>query len=79
MPPFLGKPLTSTLLTSTLVFRSGEFPFAGFELEWSLVATSLEGFSRKTGYQKPLLKEYKGYEGHPPVLKIKVVPVKSGL
>ena len=28
------------------------------------------------GYQGPLLKEYKGYEGHPPVLKIKVVMSK---
>ena len=33
-----------TLPTSTFVFRSG-FPFRRFELEWSLVATSLEGFS----------------------------------
>ena len=50
MTPF-GKPLTSTLLTSTFVFRSGGFPSQGFELEWSLVATSLEGFS-VTGHEK---------------------------
>ena len=48
---FWGKPLTSTLLTSTFVFRSGGFPFQGFELEWSLVASSLEGFS-VTGHEK---------------------------
>ena len=66
-----GKPSTSTF-----VFRSGGFPFRGFKLEWSLVATSLEGFSvtgHEKGYQRPLVKEKKGYEGHPPVLKIKVV------
>ena len=40
----LGKTLTSTLLTSTFVFGFGGFPFGGFELELSLVATSLEGF-----------------------------------
>ena len=34
----LRKPLTSTLLTSTFDFRSGGFPFRGFELERSLVA-----------------------------------------
>ena len=40
---FFGKPLTSTLLTSASVFRSEGFPFG--EFEWSLVASSLEGFS----------------------------------
>ena len=29
--------------TSTFVFRSGGFPLGGFELEWSLVATSIPG------------------------------------
>ena len=28
----LGKPFTSTLLTSTFVFRSGGFPFRRFEV-----------------------------------------------
>ena len=49
-------------------FRSGGFPPQRFELEWSLLVTSLEGFavtSHRTGYQGPLLKEYKEYEGHP--------------
>ena len=41
----VGFYLTSTLLTSTLVLGPRGFPFAGFKLEWSLVATSLEGFS----------------------------------
>ena len=41
----------AALLTSTLVFRFGGFPFGGFELEWSLVATSLENFS-VTGHGK---------------------------
>ena len=36
----IDKPLTSTLLTSTFVFRSGGFAFGGFQLEWSLVASS---------------------------------------
>ena len=36
-----GKPLTSTLLTPTFVFRSGGFPCWGSEAKWSLVATSL--------------------------------------
>ena len=41
--------------------RSGGFPFRGFELEWSFVATSLEGLS-VTGHEKkgtggPFLKE----------------------
>ena len=49
-----------SLLTSTFVFRSGGFLFQRFELEWSLVATSLERFSvtsHEKGYQGPLLKE----------------------
>ena len=57
---WLGKPSTSTLLTSTFVFRSRGFPIGGFELEWSLVATSLGGFS-VTSHEKrvpgALLKE----------------------
>ena len=39
------------------VFRSGGLPFREFEVEWSLVATSLEGFSvtsHEKGYQGPL-------------------------
>ena len=56
--------ITSTLLTSTLFVRSGGFPLGGFELEWSLVATSLEGFllslATEKGYQGHLLKEKKG-------------------
>ena len=40
-----------------IVFRSGWFPFGGFELEWSLVATSLEGLSVKR-VPGALLKEY---------------------
>ena len=49
-PQLFGKPLTSTLLTSTFVFRSGGFPFRGFEAKRSLVATSLEGFSVTSHY-----------------------------
>ena len=58
--PLVGKPLTATLLTSTFVFRSGGLPFRGFEVKWSLVATSVEGFlslATKKGYQGPLLKD----------------------
>ena len=54
----IGKPLTSTLLASTFVFG---FPLGGFELKWSLVATSLEGFSvtsHEKGYQRPPLSIY---------------------
>ena len=78
---YLGKPLTSTLLTSTLVFRSGGFPFAGFELEWSLVATSLEGFSRKTKNRVPgdPFKGIKRVRGAPPGTKNQSGHVKSGL
>ena len=62
---FLGqlseKNKAYTLLTSTFVFRSGGFPFRGFELEWSLVATSLEGFSatshEKKGTKGPFFME----------------------
>ena len=65
----VGKPLTSTLLTSTLVFRSGGFPFRGFDLEWSLVAPSLEGVS-VTNYEKGVpgarFKEIKRVRGAPP-------------
>ena len=50
------------------------------------MATSLEGFSitghEKKGTRGPFEKEEKGYEGHPPVLKIEVVMSKvvfSGL
>ena len=47
------KPLTSTLLTSTFVFRSGGGPpLGGFKLE-SSVATSLHGFS-VTGHEQRL-------------------------
>ena len=41
----IGKPLMSTLLTSTFALRSGGFPFGEFKLKWSLVASSREGFS----------------------------------
>ena len=78
----LGKPLTSTLLTSTFVFRSGGFPFQGFELEWSLVATSLKGFS-VTGHEKGVpgapFKGINRVRGAPPGTKIQSGHVKSGL
>ena len=45
----IGKPLASTLLTSTFVLDPGVRLWG--ELEWSLVATSLEGFS-VTGCEK---------------------------
>ena len=45
----LWKPLMSTLLTSTSVLGSSSV--RGFELEWSLMAPSLEGFSL-TGHEK---------------------------
>ena len=59
----------STLLTSTFVFRSGEFPFPGFKLEWSLVATSMEGVS-VTSHEGRVpgapFKEIKRVRGAPP-------------
>ena len=85
-PPGVGKPLTSTfkkkLLTSTFVFRSGGFPFRGFELEWSLVATSLEGFSvtsNEKGYQWGPFKALKRVRGAPPGTENQSGHVKSGL
>ena len=59
---FIGKPLTSTLLKSTFVFRSGGFPFRGFELEWSLVATSLEGLSVTSHEKKGTRAPFKGIQ-----------------
>ena len=68
------------------ISRSWGFPFGGFELERSLVATSLEGFS-VTGHEK----KYQGHlfegitrvqGGNPPLQKTKVVMSKvvcSGL
>ena len=64
-----GKPLTSTLLTSTFVFRSREFPFGGFELEWSLVATSLEGVFTKNRVPGAPFKGIKRVRGPPPGTK----------
>ena len=80
----LGKPLTSTLLTSTFVFRSGGFSFWGFELAWSLVATSLEGFSVTSHENKdtvgPVLKENeKRVRGAPPGTRNQSGHVKSVL
>ena len=40
------------------------------------MAPSLEGFSAEKVYEGTLLSEQKGYEGHPPELKIKVVMSK---
>ena len=40
-----GEALNLHFANVHFVFRSGVFPFWGFELEGSLVATSLEGFS----------------------------------
>ena len=77
-----GKPLTSTLLTSTFVFMSGGFPFQGFELEWSLVATSLEGFSvtsHEEGVPRAPFKGIKRVRGAPPGTKNQSGRVKSGL
>ena len=78
----IGKPLTSTLLTSTFVFRSGGFPFRGFDLEWSLVAPSLEGFS-VTNHEKGIpgapFKGIKRVRGAPPGTKNQSGHVKSGL
>ena len=79
----LGKPLlTSTLLTSTFVFRSGGFPCRGFELEWSLVATSLEGFS-VTSHEKRVpgapFKGIKREKRGTPGTKNQSGHVKSGL
>ena len=75
----------STLLMSTFVFSSGGFPFRRFELEWSLVATSLEGFS-VISHEKRVpgtpLKGIKRVRGATPGTKIKVVMSKmvfSGL
>ena len=67
---WLGVPLTSTLLTSTFVFRYGGFPaLRGFELEWSLSgAASLEGSSVTSHEEKGTRAPFKGiktYEGHP--------------
>ena len=60
----VGKPLTSTLLTSIFVFRSGSSPFGGFKLAGSLVATSLEGFSvtsqERKGTKGPFCRSFKG-------------------
>ena len=78
----VGKPLTSTLLTSTFVFRSGEFPFRGFEVKWSLVATSLEGFSvncHEKRVPKAPLKGIERVRGAPPGTKNQSGHVKSGL
>ena len=80
-----GKPLTSTLLTSTFVFRSGGFAFGGFELERSLVVTflDLEGVSVTThetkGNKGPCQRNNKGTRGTPPRTKIERGHVKSGL
>ena len=64
-----GKPLTSTWLTSTLVFRSRGFPSRGFELEWSL-ATSLEGFSVTSHGERVPRTPFKGItKGTTPVLR----------
>ena len=68
---------------STFVFRSGRFPFSirGFELEWSLVATSLEGFSvtsrEKKGSRGRFLRMGR-VRGSPPGTKNQGGHVKSG-
>ena len=63
-------------------FRFGGFPFRGFELECSLVATSLEGFS-VTSHEKrvpgAIFKGIKRVGGAPPGTKIQSGHVKSGL
>ena len=77
-----GKPLTSTLPTSTFVFRSGGFLFRGFVLEWSLVAPSLEGFSvtsHEKGVPRAPFKGIKRVRGAPPGTKNQSGHVKSGL
>ena len=77
-----GKPLTSTLLTSTFAFRSGGFPLRGFELEWSLVATSLEGFSVTSHERRvpgALFKGIKRVRRAPPGTKNQSGHVKSDL
>ena len=77
----VGKPLTSTLLTSTFVFRSGWFSLRGFELEWSLVATFLEGFSvtsHETTVPGARFKGLKRVRGHPGTKKSKWSCQKSG-
>ena len=68
------------MLTSTFVFRSGGFPFRGFKLEWSLVATSLEGVSvtshTEKGTRGPFKRMKRVEEALPGTKKIKVVMAK---
>ena len=75
----VGKPSRSTLLTSTFVFRFGGVPLWGFELEWSLVATSLEGFSVASRKKGAPVKGMKRIRGAHPSTKNQGGHVKSGL
>ena len=79
--PFASTLLKFTLLTSTLVLRSGGFTFGGFALEWCSVA-SLERFSatshKRKGTRAPFLREQE-YEGFPPGTRNQGGHVKSGL
>ena len=73
----VGKPLTSTLLTTTFVFRC-----RGFELEWSFVATSLEGFSvtsHENIVPRVTFKGVKKVRGAPPGTENQSGHVQSGL
>ena len=77
------KPLTSTLLTSTLVLSRGGVCFGGFELERSFVATSLEGVS-VTGHEEERVavapfKEIERVRGASPGTKNQSGHVQSGL
>ena len=78
----LGKPLTSTLLTSTLFLAPGGFPVEGFELKWSFMRTSLKGFPGTSHEKRVPGAPFKGIErvrGAPPGTKNQAGHVKSGL
>ena len=79
---FVGKPLTSTLLTSTFVFRSGGVPLWGVRPRVVFRGDFLGRVFTKNSVPGAPLKGIKRVQGHPPALKIKVVMSKvvfSGL